>query len=402
MFIVHESTCVYIRQIKIRGNREVSEEILLTTIGLKPREKFSLKRLTDARQMLYATQLFERVQFYLLNTEFHDSIDVRFDVIELPSRSVGLGLGFQIPPAGLIVSANWRHFNFLKKRHNFEIGVNFTPFLNENFKNDVYSDYRIFNVFGIPVELRFISKWTLEKDDSIRNNILKVESAINKNIGKTMQIGTALKYIQLWSNYPAGVNTQYQSITNSQTIYMQFDSRNHIFNPSYGMVLNTKAECAGGIFKGNNDFYKIQSEVLVFYPITFTLVIASRVTSGILFPYGRNIDVPYYNLFLLGGNNGLRGYPEKYRYGDALLNVNFEIRSNLKKIFDFVIFCDFGKINKRKDFFNFSYNLLNYSAGAGMRINFPFGPLRFDYAKRLHSIPDNDWGKIHIGFLNFF
>ncbi|MEO0131749.1 MAG: BamA/TamA family outer membrane protein [candidate division WOR-3 bacterium] len=400
LFSVRESVCVYLRQIIIRGTREVSDNAILKIIGLKIHEKFSLNRLLQARQMLYSTKLFERVQFYLQGTEFPDSIDVRFDVIELPSRLIGVGVGFQTSPTGLMLSTHWQHYNFLRKCHKFSVGINVIPYLTKNIISEGYFDYRISSVFGVPISFCTNPKWTFERIDGVRNNLLNTEFTVIKSFGSDLQLGTVLKYFRAWSNCPIDIN-RYKSITNSQVVYLQFDSRNRILSPERGVFLNVNFEYAGGIFRGDNDFYKIQNEISFFYPLS-VVITACRIVSGIVIPYGKTRGISYYNLFWLGGNKGLRGYPDKYRSGNTMLNLNFELRSNFRKLLDFVIFCDFGKLTDQDNIFNFNYSFLNYSAGFGVRINSPFGPLRCDYAKRMHSAPQNDWGRVHFGLLNFF
>lgn len=411
-FNITEGTIAYIKNISSRGNIKISERIIRITTEIKRGEKFSLERLEKARQRLYATQLFERASFYILAPPHTDSLNIRFDVIELPSRSIGLGIGFQTPPTGLLISGEWQHLNFLSRRHNLFLSSSYTPAFNGNWQSESKGSYRINYLFDTPINLILQPSFKYEKIESLKQDELNIEAGISRYLGPKLEIGTYLRYLRVWTNYPLSFTSDYRSITNSQNLYLRIDTRNKIFTPSSGIFFTTNLQYAGSILDGDNDFYKNQTELIYFSPFLPQLVIGIRSLAGICVPYGRSILVPYYETFTLGGNNGLRGYTDKsigptvignqYHYGEAIINTNLELRSNFEKIFDFVVFFDAGKVTDHAQILSFKKELLNYSAGCGMRINTPFGPIRLDYAKRLKDSPAGDWGKFHLGLLNIF
>lgn len=411
-FNISEGRLAFINELRVRGNQKVSEKVILTTTEIKKGERFSLARLEKARQRLYASQLFERVSFYILESTTPESLNVRFDVIELPARSIGLGFGFQTPPTGLLLSTEWQHLNFLSRRHNLFLSESYTPTFRGDWQSETKSSYRIYYFFNTPVNFILQPSFKYEKVDSLKQNQLNIETGISRYIGPKFEVGTFLRYLQVWSNYSLTSTSDYRRITNSQNLFIRLDTRDKIFTPSSGIFFATNVQYAGGIFDGDNDFYKNQTEFICFYQLQSQLVIAVRTLSGFAVPYGRSGSVPYYETFSLGGNNGLRGYNdksigptiigEKYRYGEAIVNANFELRTHFEKLIDIVIFVDAGKVTDDSDLFLFNQAILNYSAGLGIRINTPFGPIRVDYAKRLKDAPADDWGKFHLGLLNLF
>jgi outer membrane protein insertion porin family len=411
-FFIKESSKVYLRKVIVRGNKRVSENIIRRVTELKAGELFSLLRITEARQRIYATKLFERVQFYIITPTIKDSVDIRFDVIELPARGIGLGVGFQTPPSSLVTSVEWQHYNFLKKGHNFSLTLDFTPYFTGDFGIGVAPAYRIFYFLNTPLDIYWTPKWNYEKRESLKQHFLNIELAFIRRFNQQFLLGAILKYLQNWANYSLVTNKEHEAVINSQTIYIKFDSRNRPFLPTRGHIINAGIEYAGGIFQGSHNFYKTEAEWIFLRQFFTNLVLANRLKLGFILPFGRTSTVPYYTLFWLGGNNGLRGYDdksvgpvivaEKYHYGEALVNWNLELRTNFKSLWNFVIFYDFGKLTNRKELLNFDYYLLNYALGVGLRVNTPLGPFRCDYAKRLHTSPPKDWGKIHLGLLNFF
>jgi outer membrane protein assembly factor BamA len=411
-FLVNEGSLAYFTELKVRGNQKVSEKIVLRTTEIKIGEKFSLTRLEKARQRLYATRLFERVSFYIMESPNPESLTIRFDVLELPARSIGFGLGFQSPPTSLLVSSEWEHLNFLSRGHDLFFSGKYAPSFTGDWLAEVKSIYRIYYFLNTPINFYFQPSFRYEQVDSLKQDEFNIETGISRYIGPKFELGTFLKYLRFWTNYPLVFSNEYRSITNSANFFIRFDTRDNIFNPVQGIFITTNFQLAGSILDGDNNFHKNQTELLYFYNPFHAFVIGARVLIGYVNPYGSSAVVPYYESFSLGGNNGLRGYndkaigpitiSDKYHYGDAVINTNLELRTHFEKLIDFVAFFDFGKVTNNEDILTFDNELLNYSAGAGIRINTPFGPIRADYAKRLKDAPVGDWGKIHLGLLNVF
>lgn len=410
-FLVTEGPLVHIAELKVRGNQHVSSRIILRTTEINQGEKFSLSRLEKARQRLYATRLFERVSFYILDGENKDSVTIRFDVLELPPRSIGFGLGVQTPPTRLLLSSEWEHLNFLSKGHDLFFSVSYAPTLTGDWRNEIKSIYRIFYVLNTPINFYIQPGFKYEEQDSIKQNELNIEAGLSRYIGPKFEVGSYLRYLRVWTNLPSTFFSQAKSMTNSQNFYLRFDTRDNLFTPERGIFFSTNWQIAGSIFDGDNDFYKTQSELSAFYPILYHFVFGCRLMTGLAIPYGRTTVVPYFEAFNLGGNNGLRGYADKTlgpivfndeHYGEAISNINIELRTHLEKLIDFVTFFDIGKVSARKNFTDIKPAMFQYSSGAGIRINTPIGPIRLDYAKRLKDPPSGDWGKIHLALLNAF
>ncbi|MEO0075079.1 MAG: BamA/TamA family outer membrane protein [candidate division WOR-3 bacterium] len=410
-FHIIEGQLVFIKSLLFRGNHNLSTHLMQQIIEIKKGEKFSLTKLEKSRQNLYASRLFERVLYYIIDTNTKDSVIIRFDVLELPPRSVGFGAGIQTPPAALLLSAEWQHHNLWRKRHNLFVSLNFTPAFSGNFENQFKSTYRIYHFLTTPINFVFQPSFRFEKKDSVKQNELRIDAGISHYIETKLELGTFIKYLRATSNLADTSSNPKQSITNSQNIYLSLDTRDNLFRPTSGIFLTTNFQWAGKILGGDNDFFKNQTEFILFKKILPQLVFGVRSLFGFVIPYGRSDVVPYYEAFSLGGNNGLRGYDDKaigpltisdYHYGDAIINTNFELRTKTDKIIDLVIFFDGGKVTNQDELFNFNSELLHYSGGIGIRINTPLGPLRIDYAKRLKDPASGDWGKIHLGLLNIF
>ncbi|MEO0077306.1 MAG: BamA/TamA family outer membrane protein, partial [candidate division WOR-3 bacterium] len=286
-----------------------------------------------------------------------------------------------------------------------------------DWRGEIKGTYRISYLLTTPLNFLLQPTFKYELKDSIEEKSFSADIGLSRTFGLKLEIGTFLRYFRVWlsSRYalPQSANLPLSryNITNSQNIYLRYDSRDNIFTPASGLFCSYSFQFAGNILGGDNDFYKNQVELAIFKQLPLSLIFCSRIMAGLIVPYGRTTQIPYFEAFYIGGNNGLRGYNEKAigpdvigqeHYGDAINNINFEIRTHFEKLIDFVIFSDIATVIDRNLIAEIDANDYHFSAGLGLRINTPFGPIRIDYAKRLKEPPTNDWGKIHLALLNVF
>jgi outer membrane protein insertion porin family len=117
-------------------------------------------------------------------------------------------------------------------------------------------------------------------------------------------------------------------------------------------------------------------------------------------------------LFFLGGVDSLRGFPlwslvpeDVFRQqldedeipisgGDVLINPRAELRIPVVGIWQTGVFLDTGNLwaDSNEVFDTFQ---LRYSAGLGLRVSTPVGPLALDYGVNLDRRPQEDFGAFH-------
>jgi outer membrane protein assembly factor BamA len=116
-------------------------------------------------------------------------------------------------------------------------------------------------------------------------------------------------------------------------------------------------------------------------------------------------------LFYLGGVDSLRGFPLwsvvpedldreleageiPIRGGDVALNPRVELRIPVFGVWQTALFLDTGNLwavsSEVFDTFR-----LRYSAGLGLRVSTPVGPLALDYGVNLDRRPGEDFGAVH-------
>jgi len=120
------------------------------------------------------------------------------------------------------------------------------------------------------------------------------------------------------------------------------------------------------------------------------VIFASRIIVG-----SSSGDVPYEQMYTVGGDTTLRGYDDDRYHGEEMLLGNFELRVPMDKNFSLVAFYDIGRSwRKEGDTASFGSEM-GSSPGFGVRINTPLGNLRLDYAT-------GDEGRFHFGFGELF
>ena len=193
--------------------------------------------------------------------------------------------------------------------------------------------------------------------------------------------------------------------THRLQLAIERDTRDDLISPFRGTDTNFSGEIAGGPLKGASSFTRLTGAVSMYVTVRRTSVFAARLRAGSIDPFGKakvftpdTIDsrvqrVPLEDRYRLGGVNSVRGYAENAIPGSgglAMVLGNVELRTPLIGPFGVELFADAGNVWARPSFMHlndFALRLsdayyepgaLRYVAGAGLRLNLPFGPLRLD------------------------
>ena len=400
---VREGPRCRIGAVRVRGNTKVRTRTVLRAAEVSPGEVFNRRRLQVAQSRIYATRLFSRVTYYVLRPDtLKDSVIVRFDVTEQPHRMLLFGGGVEATPWRLLASVGWEHANVFNLAHNFEAGVEFSPDFTGDYRASIEARYRIpYIIFG---RIDFLTHpfFYYDRQDTLVSREYGVETGLSRNLLPQLSAG-------LFNRFRLVADTS-SGITNSIALSSQYDTRDDVLDPRKGAYARAGVEVAGGLLSGNNDFYRVTGEARGFVPLPFGFTAAARAMAGRVFPYGRTGAVPSYEAFMLGGRNSLRGYAERSlgpdstgdeRFGPMVLNANAELRTPyLFGWVGLVGFLDAGEVVAPDA--GFATGTLEYSAGAGVRVRTPIGPVRVDWGKRLRDPEPGDRGKFYLGLLHVF
>ena len=189
------------------------------------------------------------------------------------------------------------------------------------------------------------------------------------------------KYV-LWSIYP----------------YISYDTRNNYLNPTSGTYAKFQIEGghAGGYKAGN--FGNVTLELRKYHKGLFkNNTFAYKVVGGVMSDGTKESQK-----FWVGGGNSLRGYDGGFFKGTQKLVATIENRTQLNDIVGFVVFTDVGRAWKQngrdpsytRDNKDFGRNI-GTTAGVGVRLNTPIGPLRFDFGWPVGNKMDDDGMKFY-------
>ena len=189
------------------------------------------------------------------------------------------------------------------------------------------------------------------------------------------------KYV-LWSIYP----------------YISYDTRNSYLNPTSGTYAKFQVEGghAGGYKAGN--FGNVTLELRKYHKGLFkNNTFAYKVVGGVASDSTKESQK-----FWVGGGNSLRGYDGGFFKGSQKLVATIENRTQLNDIVGFVVFADAGRAWKQngrdpsytRDNKDFGHNI-GTTAGVGLRLNTPIGPLRFDFGWPVGNKMDDDGMKFY-------
>ena len=189
------------------------------------------------------------------------------------------------------------------------------------------------------------------------------------------------KYV-LWSIYP----------------YISYDTRNNYLNPTSGLYAKWQIEGghAGGYKSGN--FGNTTLELRTYHKGLFkNNTFAYKVVGGVA-----SNSTKESQKFWVGGGNSLRGYDGGFFKGSQKLVATIENRTQINDIIGFVVFADAGRAWKQngrdpsytRDNNRFGHNI-GTTAGVGIRLNTPIGPLRFDFGWPVGNKMDDDGMKFY-------
>jgi outer membrane protein insertion porin family len=164
------------------------------------------------------------------------------------------------------------------------------------------------------------------------------------------------------------------------------DTRDSITDPRRGLLWSVSSELAVERLGSDVNYYRGFGQLYVFVPLSSWLTWAQGYRAGVV--PGSNPLLLLDNRFFAGGASSVRGFAERSLGprtlddeplgGQASAVFNQELRFPLWKRLHGGVFYDAG--NAFAVAGDFSVRDLRQSAGAGLRLMFPFGPVRLDWA----------------------
>jgi outer membrane protein assembly complex protein YaeT len=387
--------------ITIAGNSTIDDGIIRRQLAYRPGERFRAVAMRESHRRLSTLGLFESVSIEIAGERAPAAVPTLITVKEADLNQVSylFGYGTEEQVNGEI---QWRHLNFLGGGRTLSLrgrwssidrggeGTFVQPFfftprmslqvrghgwqLDEPLYTATFQGGSSRVTYALAPYDR-VSVDYLQEFERVRLNADAASAADREALGLNARDGRQ-------SGMLAQTAVDYSRDTTIEPV-----------SPRRGYRAFARLERAGGWLPGSFSYYNLFA-VGRYYRSVGPLTFAGRIQAGSMTPQGRD-GVPFAKRYFLGGADTLRGWGRLEVSplaatgapigGHSMLAMNAEMRLPVLRPLSAVVFADAG--NVWRDSWTIRLDDLRADAGAGLRIDSPFGLLRFDWAYQLNPIP---------------
>jgi outer membrane protein insertion porin family len=405
VFEVNEGPETYVERINIAGNTRSEEKILRREIPMAEGDLFTSQKLARAKQRLTNLNYFDKVEAKTAPGSAKDKVIVNIDVTEKPTGLFSIGGGYSSQDGVLgtldlsqrnFLGKGWEVFLRLRGGQKLQTGtIGFTePWL---FDRPLAAGFDIFNT------RRILPDYTVESlggdirlghpigEYSRWNAVYRVSQ---DKISDVNQLGS-----------PELISQEGTHLTSLVGLSVARDTRDNVYDPTRGSTVSLGVDFAGVGF--GEKFARSVFTTTYFQPLPWLEhVLSFRLMAGYSFGWSKD-PVPLFERFYLGGSNSLRQFKSLQvspkdntgtRIGgnsEALGTVEYQIPLffGIKA----AVFYDVGQVWGPDISGGTKIDIgdLRHGAGAGLRWNSPFGPIRVDYGIKLDQRKGESFGNFN-------
>ncbi len=375
-----------IQDVIIEGNEKTKDHVILRELSFAPGDILDINQINNSLRNVLMLGFFDEVSFSVDDGDDPDSLILTIHLVERTTGSADFGVGFNS-----------------EDRFSVYVDVSDENFFGNGQRANIY-----LNIAGKKweYELGFFEPYILKGGTSLGANISSRHEKIKEKIddqeveGNMHTLGGDITV-----GHPLGENTRGSLTLRAETDRYNGDiadyddykdsyaklvlstgvltnTTDNPFVPTEGFKNRVYLETGMRLLGGGAGYSKISFEHSRYYKIFRDDIIfavrgkGGRVLTG---------DLRDKEKFRIAGSENLRGYEgdREGLTGDKMLLVNSELRFPIYDSISGVAFTDWGKAWETEDRMDIT-DLLN-SYGLGIRIDTPFGLLRFDYGWGLNE-----------------
>jgi outer membrane protein insertion porin family len=415
LFRVKEGNRFRAGRIRIEGNAITRDNIIRRELTIKSGEYLRRKEILTSQQNIYDTGLFTRVDLIPSTVaEDGERLDLTVRVRERDMRWLGAGVGYGTFD-GMRLTGEWGHRNLAGTARRLDLrltyGTALFPLETRRVEAGLeLAQPRIIGARSLGVLTPFFQR-RLENylrvglpDEDYRVQSVGTSASIRRDLGRRSRFWVEFTHTWLTLRSASfdtsdpdtllalGFDRDGKAREASMTISFERDTRDRYLNPTRGVrTVLTGAITAGRPWGFNRTYGKITAFNVWHRPTAPGKVLSFRLNCGVVKSFAPDFPVPDRELFKIGGETTLRGYGDR-ELGPGTLQVTstidwlFPLHDRVQG----VVFMDAGGVwegrsgIKLSQFTSFDvHGPFRYSAGAGIRVQTPVGPLRFGYGQQL-------------------
>lgn len=396
VYNIVENELAYVDKVRVRGNTKTKDEVIRRELRIVPGEPFHGGKLQRSKERLYNLGYFEEVTYDIEPGVSPDRKELVITVKETKTGEFSFGAGYssldQFVGFVQITQKNFDLFNFpaftgggqsLGLRAEFgTVRQNFDLSFTEPW---LFGRPLLFGVDG------YNRTYELDDyDEERRGGDIRLGKDLTEYVRANLMY--KLEDVEVFDIADEASSDVWDeegtSRKSSLTLGLTCDTRDSIFSPTRGTVLNWTGEYAGGALGGDKDFYKMRGLISAYFTPIERLTLELKLRAGVTEEFDDSTTVPLYERFYAGGATTIRGYDERMVGpidpesaepigGKTMLIGNIEFTFPIIEVIKGAVFYDIG--NVWYDSYDFDLDDLSSGAGVGIRIKTPIGPVRLDY-----------------------
>lgn len=403
-FTVDEGRQSTVAEIDVRGLQVTDRDVVTRELLFKKGDVVNYTKLLKSERSLYLTGLFESV--FIRPGDFDDSLEtsraILVDIKEKKSGqfNVAVGYGSVEKASGRIELAS-TNLSGTARKAAVSLSGSFI-------KRAVAGSFTEPWTFGTRLQTDANSSYEFVEEPGFSYTRLGARLTVGKSFGQCARATITYRFENVRirqvsiDNPPEDLKPHVRSLT----LAVIKDSRDNLFDPHKGTLVQWSNELAGAFLKGTNTFARSVLGVKKFVSLNRHTIVGSALEIGWMNYFGGSKDIPLNERFYTGGPTSIRGFD--YRKVGPLDNDNdplggkfeliwnvFEIRRAVYKMFGVVVFLDAG--NVWSDIRAFRINDLRVSPGTGLRTNTPIGIIRLDYGINVDPRNNEPHQKLYFG-----
>jgi len=395
-------------EVKVKGEPETPERVILRKITFKKGQPFSFKEIYTSQQRLYGLDLFSSVALIPAEVpEDQCQIPITVVVQEKKKRSLKVGLGYG-DEEQFRARLGLRFRNLLGGGRTLDVDTKFSRL-----------EYRVEGTFFNPLlwgsnfDFVYQTGWIRRYLPGFTDKAYFSQARLERDLPWRIRgyVGHSLEFTRPFniSEETLALLTETQSgrlyRASMMIMGLRQDTMDNAIDPHRGGLLSLAQEAAPDFLGSQIQFVRTVAEARRYRALGDTdFILAGRLKFGVIEPIQETSQIPIFRRFFAGGYNSVRGYRLDYLGprnlagsplgGNALLEGSVEARIPVYKELRAVAFLDFGNV-----FFtvrDLDVGQLKYSSGLGLRYHTFIGPIGLDLGVPLNPIdPGRDKYRFH-------